>query len=181
MSEEAKPSKPAAQMVTTVWEGALPELLRNRLGEAMLGTSSYVGQNFVEVAPGAVVQALQLLRDEAGFDYLVDITGVHYPKRPQPFDVHYILYSFSENQRVRLRTALLPEQTLASVTGIYEGANWMERELFDMFGIVVTGHPELKRILLPDEWQGHPLRKDYGITQMDQSWVQTNLGIEKGQ
>lgn len=167
-------------MATSAWDGDVAQALRQHLGEAVLATSSYVGQNFADLAPASLPAALGLLHS-LGFDYLVDITAVHYPKREQPFDIHYILYSFERNERLRLRLALGGNASVDSATAVYPGANWMEREIFDMFGIVFTGHPDLTRILLPEEWQGHPLRKDYAITQMDNAWVQQNLGIAKGQ
>ena len=91
------------------------------------------------------------------------------------------LYSFTHNTRLRLKISLGAAEQAYSLTGIWPTANWLEREIFDLFGIEFLGHPGLKRILLPDEWQGHPLRKDYDILQQDTAWVRENLGIESGQ
>ena len=126
-------------------------------------------------------EILRRMRDDEGFDYCVDITAVHYPKREQQFDIVYVLYSFPKNERTRVKTRIKDGDHVPSAVSIWETANWLEREVFDMFGIVFDGHPGLKRILLPDEWKGHPLRKDYDILQQDREWVQINLGIESGQ
>jgi NADH-quinone oxidoreductase subunit C len=120
-------------------------------------------------------------RDEEEFDYLVDLTAVDWPKREKRFDVVLNLYSFKKNERLRLKVWAGEGESCPSVTGIWGTANWLERECFDMFGIVFEGHPKLTRILLPDEWQGHPLRKDYDILTQDTAWVRENLGIESGQ
>jgi NADH-quinone oxidoreductase subunit C len=93
----------------------------------------------------------------------------------------YILYSFAKNTRVRVKTQIADGSALPTAVKIWSTANWLEREVFDMFGIRFEGHPDLKRILLPEGWKGHPLRKEYGILQQDQDWVQINLGIESGQ
>jgi len=90
------------------------------------------------------------------------------------------LYSFAKNERLRLKVRAADAEEVPSVVGVWPTANWQEREVFDMFGIVFSGHPNLKRILLPDEWQGYPLRKDYDILQQDTAWVRENLGIESG-
>ena len=121
------------------------------------------------------------MRDAEGFDYLVDITAVHYPKREQQFDMVYVLYSFPRNERIRVKARIKDGEHVQSVVAIWPTADWLEREVFDMFGIVFDGHPGLKRILLPEDWKGHPLRKDYDILQQDREWVQINLGIESGQ
>ncbi len=121
------------------------------------------------------------MRDDLEFDYCVDITAVNYPKREQQFEVVYVLYSFLKNERTRVKTRIKDGEHVPSSVSIWETANWLEREVFDMFGIVFDGHPGLKRILLPDEWKGHPLRKDYDILLQDREWVQINLGIESGQ
>jgi NADH-quinone oxidoreductase subunit C len=128
-----------------------------------------------------VAELLHVLRDEEQFDYCVDITAVHYPQREKQFDLLWILYSFQRNERIRVTTMIADGESVASSVSIWPTANWLEREVYDMFGITFEGHPDLKRILLPDGWKGHPLRKDYGIIQQDQEWVRINLGIESGQ
>ena len=142
---------------------------------------THLAQNYLEVDRSLIPEILQLLRDDEQFDYCVDITAVHYPKREKPFDVVWILYSFARNERVRVKTQIADGESIASVVSIWATANWLEREVYDMFGITFRDHPDLKRILLPDGWKGHPLRKDYGILQQDNEWVQINLGIESGQ
>ena len=156
------------------------EKYKDRYGSD-LEALSYLGQNYFTVDRSLIPHILQLLRDEDQFDYCVDITAVHYPKREKQFDVLWILYSFPHNERVRVKTRIVDGESLPSVVPIWATANWLEREVFDMFGIKFDGHPDLKRILLPDGWKGHPIRKDYGILQQDREWVQINLGIESGQ
>jgi NADH-quinone oxidoreductase subunit C len=142
---------------------------------------TYAAQNYMVVDRSLIPEILQVLRDQEQFDYCVDITAVHYPAREKQFDVVWVLYSFPRNERIRVKTQILDGATLPSSVSIWPGANWLEREVFDMFGIKFDGHPDMKRILLPDGWKGHPLRKDYGILQQDNEWVQINLGIESGQ
>jgi len=142
---------------------------------------TYLGQSYFVVDRRLIPDFLKLLRDEEQFDYCVDITAVHYPKREKQFDVVWILYSFPRNERVRVKTQIADGDSLPSSAAIWPTINWLEREVFDMFGIRFEGHPYLKRILLPEDWKGHPLRKDYGILQQDKEWVQINLGIESGQ
>ena len=177
----AAPPKPPAVMAATPWDGDLPRDLKERFGDRISETSTYLGQNFIVAKPDSVISILEYLKLEADFDYLVDITAVDWPKRPERFDVIYILYSFARNERVRIKTYIPDSSKPDSATRVYLTANWLEREVYDMFGIDFAGHPDLRRILLPDEWQGHPLRKDYGILQQDQRWVRENLGIESGQ
>jgi NADH-quinone oxidoreductase subunit C len=120
-------------------------------------------------------------RDEEQFGLLADLTAVDWPKREKRFDLVLNLYSFEKNERLRLKAYAGEGQNAPSVESIWPTANWMEREVYDMFGIVFDGHPNLTRLLLPEEWQGFPLRKDYDIPQQDQAWVRENLGIESGQ
>ena len=105
------------------------------------------------------------------------------PKPHETLEKVGLLRSLDRKADLRVKIPLDKSGPLAvdSVTDLWKGADWLEREVFDMFGIQFEGHPDMKRILLPDGWKGHPLRKDYGIIQQDNEWVQINLGIESGQ
>ena len=155
--------------------------LKAQFGSGISEASTYLGQSYMVVDRSLLPNVHHVLRDQEQFDYCVDITAVHYPKREKSFDVIWILYSFARNERIRVKTLIGEAESLPSVTEIWATANWLEREVFDMFGIRFDGHPDLKRILLPEDWKGHPLRKDYGIIQQDNEWVKINLGIESGQ
>lgn len=181
MPEEPKPAGPPTQMASTLWEGDLPTLVKAAFGERLLESACYVNQNFFVVQADAVISLIEFLKQQADFDFLVDLTAVDYPKRAERFELVYILYSYSRNERIRVKTSIADGVVPATTTTVHTTANWLEREVFDMFGIRFAGHPEMKRILLPEEWVGHPLRKEYGITQMDNNWVKENLGIESGQ
>ncbi len=176
----AAPPKPTGP-VPEPWESDLVIGLKSRFGSGIREASTYVGQKYMVVDASIIYDVLQILRDDEQFDYCVDITAVHYPKREQQFDLVWILYSFPKNERIRVKTLLKDGDTAPSATPMWTTADWLEREVFDMFGIRFEGHPGLKRILLPDGWKGHPLRKDYSILQQDSEWVKINLGIESGQ
>jgi NADH-quinone oxidoreductase subunit C len=179
----AAPAKPAAPAGPTPqpWNAALPAGLKSRFGSAIREASTYLGQDYLAVDSAVVPEVLQVLRDEEQFDYCVDITAVHYPKQEQAFEVVWILYSFARNHRIRVKAQFREGAPSPSAVALWPTANWLERECYDMFGITFDGHPDLRRILLPDGWKGYPLRKDYSILQQDKDWVQENLGIESGQ
>jgi NADH-quinone oxidoreductase subunit C len=168
-------------MAATPWDGEFPTQLKLQFGDRILEASTYVGQNFLVVKPDAVISLIEYLKDEANFDYLVDITAVDWPKRPQRFDLIYTLYSFARHERVRIKTSIADGFRPDSAMRLHPTANWLEREVFDMFGIQFSGHPDMRRILLPEEWEGFPLRKEYGLIQQDDRWVKENLNIESGQ
>jgi len=168
-------------MASTPWEGELPAQLKDRFGDLITECATYLGQNFLVAKPDAVIPILEFLKLEADFDYLVDITAVDYPKRANRFDLVYILYSFARNERVRVKTMIADGVQPPTAVNVHTGANWLEREVFDMFGIQFAGHPDMRRILLPEEWEGFPLRKEMSIIQQDDRWVRENLGIESGQ
>ena len=168
-------------MVTTPWESDLAKLVKEQFADRVTEASTYLGQNFFVVKPDSAIPLIEFLKLEADFDYLVDITAVDWPKRAERFDLVYILYSFSRNERVRIKTAIAETYQPHTTVGVHLTANWLEREVFDMYGIQFAGHPDLRRILMPEDWQGYPLRKDYSIVHQDERWVRENLGIESGQ
>jgi NADH-quinone oxidoreductase subunit C len=168
-------------MAATPWDSDLARDVKERFGDRILETSVYLGQPFIVVKPEGAIPLIEYLKIDADFDYLVDLTAVDWPKRAERFDLIYILYSFSRNERVRVKCFVADGYRPETAVGVHLTANWLEREVFDMFGIEFAGHPDMRRILLPEEWDGHPLRKDYGIIQQDQRWVQENLNIESGQ
>jgi NADH-quinone oxidoreductase subunit C len=178
----AKPAAPAKAPVPTPvpWDSPMIAKLKGSYGSG-LEAVTYLGQNYMVVDRSMIPEILYVLRNEEQFDYCVDITAVHYPQREKQFDLIWVLYSYARNERIRVKTQIADGDSPASSVPIWAAANWLEREVFDMFGIKFEGHPDMKRILLPEGWKGHPLRKDYGILQQDNEWVQINLGIESGQ
>lgn len=146
-------------------ENVAVQRLRAAMSDAIEEVSSFRWQVTVRVNKGRIVEVCTFLRDTSGleFDYLTDLTAVDYPARPQRFDVVYHLYSMTQNHMLRVKAAVGEDEEIPSVVGVWKTANWQERECFDMFGILFSGHPDLRRILLPEDWEGHPLRKDYPL------------------
>ncbi len=165
------------------WSSPLLEELQQKFPGGISDAVIFRNQPSVTVAKGSLVAVCEFLKgDEGGaYTFLTDETAVDYPKREKRFEVIYHLYSFKRNDRLRLKVLVGEGEKVPSVAGVWPTANWLEREVYDMFGVVYDGHPDLKRILLPDEWTGHPLRKDYDILRQDDAWVQANLGIKSGQ
>ena len=124
------------------------------------------GELNVDVAPSNIVGLVEFLKSDAtcGFSTLVDITAVDYTGRAKRFDVVYHFLSMYQNHRIRLRVSVREDQMLNSITPVHPSANWFEREVFDMFGILFSGHPDLRRILTDYGFRGHPLRKDFPTT-----------------
>jgi NADH-quinone oxidoreductase subunit C len=140
---------------------------RERFHERMGDAIEAFGETSVEVSRDALVGVCTYLRDEGPFELLADLSAVDFLDVEPPerrFLVAYHLYSFAHNTRVRLRV-FVPEgdETVPSVTGVWPTANWHEREVWDFFGITFEGHPDLRRILMPEDWTGHPQRKDYPL------------------
>jgi NADH-quinone oxidoreductase subunit C len=120
------------------------------------------GELTIEIEPGRIAAVCRYLKDVSGYARLSAVTAVdRYPAEPR-FEVVYLLHSLDHNQRLRLKCRLegaRPE--IQSVTGVWRSANWYEREVYDLFGVIFRNHPDLRRIMMPQDWQGHPLRKDY--------------------
>lgn len=152
----------------------LQSTLRDAVGEA----SEFLGQISIRVEPTRMVEVCDALkRDrETPFNYLSDLTCVHYPDQLEaPFEVVYNLYSIPANERVRLKVAVNANEGVESVTSVWPSANWLEREVFDLFGVNFRDHPDLRRILLPPDWKGHPMRKDYALEFVENEWTENHL------
>lgn len=177
-----KPVKKKPLVMESVpWDDDLAKQIKEQFGDKVHELLEYRGQKFLVAAPDAAIAVLDYLKLEADFAYLADLTAVDYPKKEDRFEVVYVLYSFSRNMRVRVKTRVKDSEKLGSAVGVHLAANWLEREVYDMFGIEFAGHPDLKRILMPDDWEGFPLRKDSSIIGMDEQWVKENIGIDSAQ
>jgi len=180
----AKPVAPAAAAPAPAQvplDNELTRRYREHFGAAILNALEDRKQAILVVDAAQWADIARYSYDVEKLDLLEDLTAVDWPRREKRFELVAQLYSFPNNLRLRLKTALGTGEQAASLTAVWPAANWLEREIYDMFGIVFLGHPGLKRILLPDEWQGFPLRKDYDILQQDTAWVRENLGIPSGQ
>ncbi len=144
----------------------LGEHIAAALPNEVIETAVRFGELTVEARADAVVKVLTFLRDDQNcqFKILVDVTGVDHPERPQRFDVAYQLLSPRHNQRLRVKLQTDEETPVPSATGVYKSAGWFERETWDMYGVMFSGHPDLRRILTDYGFEGHPLRKDFPLT-----------------
>ena len=155
----------------------LVKRLREKFADGIGDASEFLGQLSIHVGRERIVEICQVLRtdEETRFDYLSDLTCVHWPdNREAPFEVIYNLYSIAKNERVRLKVATNGEG-VDSVTSVWPSAGWLEREVYDLFGVIFNGHPDLRRILLPPDWDGHPLRKDYPLEFIENAWTERHL------
>src|SRR5947207_10387889 len=154
----------------------LVKKLKEKFGDAVIDASEFLGQLSIRVKASRIVEVCDALKTDADtpFNYLSDLTCVHYPdNRDAPFEVVYSLYSISKNERVRLKVAT--SDGVESVTSLWPSADWPEREVYDLFGVVFRNHPDLRRILLPPDWEGHPLRKDYPLEFIENRWTENHL------
>ena len=137
-----------------------------KLPGAILERTIALGELTLAVAPADIVRVLTALRDDTQclFEVLIDICGVDYPEREKRFDVVYHLLSPRRNQRVRIKCEADEDTAVPSAVDVFPAANWFEREAYDMYGILFSGHPDLRRLLTDYGFQGHPLRKDFPLT-----------------
>ncbi len=135
--------------------------------DAVLSAKEFVGETTVDVALDKLLDALRHFKNES-FSYLVDLTAVDWKDRQPRFDVVYYLHSFQRgNERIRLKVKVGEGEPCPSATAVFETSNWMEREVFDLFGITFKDHPDLRRILTWEGFNGHPLRKDFPVEGID--------------
>ena len=142
----------------------LAERYKAALGASYVAHKEHVGELTVTVAREAIVAAAQALRDQFGYQQLMEIAGADYPSRPERFEVNYHFLSLTENHRIRLKVTTDEETPVPSLTGLWPVAGWLEREVFDMYGVTFAGNVDLRRILTDYGFEGHPLRKDFPQT-----------------
>ena len=145
---------------------AMSDYLREKAGALVSDQSFTFGELTLHTTRGNIVELLTLLRDDENLQFIsfIDLAGADYPERNERFEVIYHLLSPVKNLRVRIKLSTDEDTPVPSITGVYTGANWFEREAFDMYGIFFTRHPDLRRLLTDYGFEGHPLRKDFPLT-----------------
>jgi NADH-quinone oxidoreductase subunit C len=140
------------------------DAVKAAIGEAFLSGKEVVGEVSIDVKRESVGEVLRTLRDEFEYQQLMEIAGVDYPSRPERFEVVYHLLSVTKNHRIRIRVSTDEEKPVPSVTGLFPVAGWLEREVFDLYGVLFEGNEDLRRILTDYGFRGHPFRKDFPLT-----------------
>jgi NADH-quinone oxidoreductase subunit C len=146
-----------------VRQGIIDEV-KAAIGDAFLSGKEEVGEISIDVARERVAEVLTILRDRFEYQQLMEIAGVDYPARAERFDVVYHLLSVTKNHRIRVRVTTDEEKPVPTVTNVFPVAGWLEREIFDLYGVLFDGHPDLRRILTDYGFRGHPFRKDFPLT-----------------
>jgi NADH/F420H2 dehydrogenase subunit C len=144
---------------------ALAERLKERFSDAILEVAEFRGEITVVVSKDRLLDVARHLREDAdaAFEMLSTVVGMHFLSGEHEHEVVYQLYSLSRNQRLRLKVRLRPGEVVASLTPIWPGADWLEREQYDLVGVRFQGHPDLRRIIMPEDYPDHPLRKDFDV------------------
>jgi NADH-quinone oxidoreductase subunit C len=154
---------PSAAPLIPAREGLI-DAVKAAIGDAFLTAKDEVGEVSIDVARGSVAEVLTTLRDRFDYQQLMEIAGVDYPERPERFEVVYHLLSVTKNHRLRIRVSTDEATPVPTVTTVYPVAGWLEREIFDMYGVLFEGNPDLRRILTDYGFRGHPQRKDFPLT-----------------
>lgn len=160
--------------------------IRERIAKHVLSESAFRGETSFAVRAGSIVECCRVLRDELGFSFLADLTAVDYLTVRLPrYEVVYLLHRFGEdcgeNLRIRLKVGIGEDDpSVDSVTPVWAGADWLEREAYDMFGITFRGHPDPRRILMPEDYDGFPLRKDFDVRNREPSKRSFERALERG-
>jgi NADH-quinone oxidoreductase subunit C len=143
------------------------EKVREKFGDALREVIYFRGEETLAVDPARIVEICRFLKEdpEMDFDMLLDVTGTHFLEREYSYEVAYLLLSLKRRVRVRLRARLGEEGEIDTVSGVWRTADWHEREAYDLVGIRFRGHPDLRRIIMPEDYDGHPLRKDFPLEQ----------------
>jgi NADH-quinone oxidoreductase subunit C len=141
------------------------ETLKAKLPSAVEKETVFHGETTLDIKKDWLIHTCKLLKEEEGYAVLMDLTGVDYLKPEEHTRVIYWLHNPTTLERIRIAVSVPRNTQLPSSTSIWAGANWYEREIFDLFGVFFEGHPDLKRILMPDDWVGHPLRRNYALTE----------------
>jgi NADH-quinone oxidoreductase subunit C len=144
-------------------EGIIDDV-KAAIGEALIEAKDAVGEVSLTVKRESIVDVCRTLRDRFDYQQLMEIAGVDYPQRPERFEVVYHLLSVTKNHRIRVRVSTDEDMAVPSVTGLWPVAGWLEREVFDMYGVIFEGNDDLRRILTDYGFRGHPFRKDFPLT-----------------
>ena len=153
----------------------IADQVKAAIGSAFLSAKDEVGELSIDVARESVADVLTTLRDRFEYQQLMEIAGVDYPERAERFEVVYHLLSVTKNHRLRVRVSTDEELPVPTVTGVHPVAGWLEREVFDMYGVIFAGHPDLRRILTDYGFRGFPQRKDFPLT----GYVEMRYDMEK--
>jgi NADH-quinone oxidoreductase subunit C len=159
--------EPVAPLASAAEEDTLVVALRAEHGATILSARRFAGELTVVVERTAIAVVAAHLKRAHGFTYLIDICGADYPQRSPRFEVVYHLHAFADHRRLRLKLATGEADLVPTLTGVFVGAGWPEREVFDLYGVRFAGHPDLSRILTWDGFNGHPLRKDFPVEGID--------------
>lgn len=174
----APPPKKGPTVTLDITDDPFIDRIKQQFGDAITEAVATYGQQILGIKRASYIDLCKYLREDAEFpfDMCADLTALHWPDRAgQEFDVVVQLYSVSKTRRLRIKIAVADGEACPSVTSIWAGADWMEREAYDMFGIKFDGHPDMRRILLPEDWPGHPLRKEYPVEYRDNEWTDKHI------